>query len=124
MSRSTTITIGDAQFTVAAMNLGQIEDAMPSILALRSGDPAGQITALLNVLQIALHEGNPEVNVRKLQTDLTGLRAAFSAVMDISGFETKAVAPGEAQAPVTSTSAGSLAPSLPAADSSQALPGA
>ena len=124
MSRSTTITIGDAQFTVAAMNLGQIEEAMPSILAVRSGDPVGQITALLKVLQIALHEDNPEVNVRKLQADLTSLRVAFSAVMDISGFETKAVVPGEAPAPVTSTSAGSLAPSLPAADSSQALPGA
>ena len=120
--KTITIGLGEAEFTVSAMNLGQLEDAMPAILSLRGGDPAGQITALLNVLQIALREAYPDVNVRKLQADLAGLKTAFSAVMDISGFETKAVAPGEAPAPVTSTSAGSLAPLQPGADSSQALP--
>ena len=72
--KTITIGLGEAEFTVSAMNLGQLEDAMPAILSLRGGDPAGQITALLNVLQIALREAYPDVNVRKLQADLAGLK--------------------------------------------------
>lgn len=104
MGKTIVIVLGADQFTVGAMNLGQLEQAMPIIGRLRADDGVEQITKLLDVVQVGLSAAYPEVDVRRCTADLDELRAALTAVMEVSGFETKAVAPGEAPARVKSTS--------------------
>lgn len=104
MAKTVDVVLGDDKFTIGAMNLGQIEDAMPTIVAIRAGDPSAQFGKLLDVLQIALREAYPGTNVRKLTCGIADLRAAFADAMTISGFEMKATPSGEAPARANSTS--------------------
>jgi len=105
MSKTAVLVLGADKFTVGAMNLGQLELAMPVIQSLsRADDGLSQVSKLLDVVQIGLMEGYPDVDVRKCTATLDELKTALSGLMQISGFETKAVAPGEAPARVKSTS--------------------
>jgi hypothetical protein len=99
--RTVIVKLGGQSFKVTAMNLGQLEEAMPSIMSLRGGDITGQFKALLDVLQVALGEDYPDVNVRKLNDTLEALKTAFTAIIELSGFEMKAPASGEAPARAT-----------------------
>lgn len=92
------IKLGGDTFKVAAMNLGQLEQALPIIQSLQADEGVGQFGKLMDIMQIALSEAYPDVNVRKLHSNLAGLRAAFNTVMEISDFEAKVTAPGEARA--------------------------
>lgn len=84
-----TIHLGGDTFTIAPLNLGQLEQAIPILNAMANpgADTVGeQLTQLVDVLQIAVSERYPDLNVRKLNVDLPGLQAAFGTVIELAGF--------------------------------------
>lgn len=94
--RTATIKLGGETFKIAAMNLGQIREAMPIMLTIREGSVSDRFGKLIDVLQIMVSEDYPDTVVSKLRSNFTEMMAAFTAIADLSGFEEQK--PGEAKA--------------------------
>lgn len=94
-----TVTLGDENFTVHPLNLGEIEELIDLIDIMGRGSARERFAATREILRVALSHDNPSLTSDQMKAIVATPRqvtAAVNAVLEVSGFRTSPT--GEAEA--------------------------
>ncbi len=104
------VTMGDREWTVPPLTLGQLRRLMPKVRQLsdigaQMGEP--QIEVLVEIVAVALQRNYPDLTAETVENllDLGNAGAVLSAVLTGSGLKPRTRSPGEAEAPGPSSGA-------------------
>jgi hypothetical protein len=85
LGRTATVTLDDKEYTLHALNLGELQD-VGSILK----DGGEKEAVLVRILAIALKRAEPKVeDVNLIEPRIKELQKAVNTVLELSGFETQ-----------------------------------
>lgn len=113
-----TVAMGDQDWIVPPLTLGQLRRLMPKMRQLTEigasmGEP--QISVLVDIVTAALQRNYPEMTTDQVENllDLGNAGAVLSAVLTGSGLKPDGAAVGEALAPGTNPGAGNVSAGSP-----------
>lgn len=103
MINGTELDLGGKKYTVPPLSLGALEDLGERLKRFTGGADKESVSTVIDALFAALSRNYPNITREEVRemVGLENMHEAMAAVMNVSGFQSKDAAEGEAQAPTS-----------------------